>query len=202
MNTRALYTQQKYNLLREESEGYSKLITELAELPAAPGSTFGAGSIPALGSSANSRDVSTSTRACASAAEVVANVQSLIGYFDLDPNRVLDLVLEALEVSVRVHASSPRRGSPKSLTGGLLTSQGTGQGAGGVHAHQLRAVPHRPFRRALDTPASSSYSTRAIFHMFSDSSSSFITTSTRHPRCECPQSLTRDSSSSLTLRSR
>ena len=29
--------------------------------------------------------------------EVIANIQSLIGYFDLDPNRVLDLVLETLE---------------------------------------------------------------------------------------------------------
>ena len=28
---------------------------------------------------------------------MIANIQSLIGYFDLDPNRVLDLVLEALE---------------------------------------------------------------------------------------------------------
>ena len=28
---------------------------------------------------------------------MIQNLQSLIGYFDLDPNRVLDLVLEALE---------------------------------------------------------------------------------------------------------
>lgn len=28
---------------------------------------------------------------------MIANVQSLIGYFELDPNRVLDLVLETLE---------------------------------------------------------------------------------------------------------
>ena len=34
MNTQQLYTQQKYNLFREQSEGYSKLITELSELPA------------------------------------------------------------------------------------------------------------------------------------------------------------------------
>ena len=77
MNTRQLYTQQKYNLFREETEGYSKLIAELSELPAATDYT--------------------STRGCKSAAEVIQNLQSLIGYFDLDPNRVLDLVLEALE---------------------------------------------------------------------------------------------------------
>jgi THO complex subunit 2 len=77
MNTKALYTQQKYNLFREETEGYSKLIAELSELPTATEHT--------------------STRGCKSAAEVIQNLQSLIGYFDLDPNRVLDLVLEALE---------------------------------------------------------------------------------------------------------
>ena len=77
VNTKALYTQQKYNLLREQSEGYSKLVAELSELPAAGGST--------------------STRGTRDASEVIANIQSLIGYFDLDPNRVLDLVLETLE---------------------------------------------------------------------------------------------------------
>ena len=77
-NTKLLYTQQKYNLFREESEGYSKLITELAELPAAANET-------------------TSTRGSRDVSEVVSNIQSLIGYFDLDPNRVLDLVLDALE---------------------------------------------------------------------------------------------------------
>lgn len=79
LNTSSLYTQRKYNLFREESEGYSKLITELNELPGATAAEV------------------TSTRGCTKASEVVANIQSLIGYFDLDPNRVLDLVLEALE---------------------------------------------------------------------------------------------------------
>ena len=65
--------------LQEETEGYSKLIAELSELPSAGGAD------------------NTSTRGCKSANEVVMNIQSLIGYFDLDPNRVLDLVLEALE---------------------------------------------------------------------------------------------------------
>ena len=76
INTRAFFTQKKYNLFREESEGYSKLIAELSELPAID---------------------HTSTRGCKHASEVIENLQSLIGYFDLDPNRVLDLVLEALE---------------------------------------------------------------------------------------------------------
>ena len=92
LNTRMLYTQLKYNLFREESEGYSKLIAELSELPSAGGST--------------------STRGCKSATEVIQNLQSLIGYFDLDPNRVLDLVLEALEVrrGAQRRSAEPRAG--------------------------------------------------------------------------------------------
>ena len=70
INTRLVYTQNKFNLLREESEGYSKLITALAE--------FG-----------RSGD--------GNAAAAIRSVQSLIGYFDLDPNRALDLVLDAYE---------------------------------------------------------------------------------------------------------
>jgi THO complex subunit 2 len=60
VNTKDLYTTQKYNLLREESEGYSKLITELSELPVPHGESL-------------------STRGCKNAAEVIANIQSLIG---------------------------------------------------------------------------------------------------------------------------
>ena len=55
-NTKDFYTTQKYNLLREESEGYSKLITELSELPVPSGD-------------------GTSTRGCKHATEVIANIQ-------------------------------------------------------------------------------------------------------------------------------
>jgi THO complex subunit 2 len=61
--------QQKFNLLREESEGYSKLVTELTR----------------------------SELSESNVESVIGTVQSLVGYFDLDPNRVLDLVLEAYE---------------------------------------------------------------------------------------------------------
>lgn len=69
INTSLVYRQQKYNLLREESEGYSKLLTVLAALPSPPNDP----------------------------ASHIANVFALIGYFDLDPNRVLDMVLEVME---------------------------------------------------------------------------------------------------------
>ncbi|BFZ15044.1 hypothetical protein BsWGS_18083 [Bradybaena similaris] len=67
--TRLYYKQQKFNLLREESEGYSKLITEL-----------------------NSDLIRKTTWE-----QVLQNIKSLIGCFDLDPNRVLDIILEAFE---------------------------------------------------------------------------------------------------------
>ncbi|CAL8086593.1 unnamed protein product [Calicophoron daubneyi] len=64
--TRLFFKQQKFNLLREEDEGYAKLITELCQAvgPMEP---------------------------------VMMQVRSLIGYFDLDPNRVLDLILDVCE---------------------------------------------------------------------------------------------------------
>ena len=68
-NTQLMYRQQKYNLLREESEGYSKLLTLLCTIPAPP-----------LDASAHIR-----------------HITSVIGYFDLDPNRVLDITLDAFE---------------------------------------------------------------------------------------------------------
>uniref|UniRef100_A0A158P8F9 THO complex subunit 2 n=1 Tax=Angiostrongylus cantonensis TaxID=6313 RepID=A0A158P8F9_ANGCA len=62
------YKQAKYNLLREESEGYSKLITELMD---------GGGGLPPK--------------------TMMTRVLCLIGQFNLDPNRVTDIVLECFE---------------------------------------------------------------------------------------------------------
>ena len=68
-NTARVYRQTKFNLLHEETEGYAKLLTALQQL--------------AVGA--------------ASADFIVEHVVSLIGYFDLDPNRVCDMTLEAFE---------------------------------------------------------------------------------------------------------
>ncbi|ESO98124.1 hypothetical protein LOTGIDRAFT_174338 [Lottia gigantea] len=70
--TRLYYKQQKFNLLREESEGYSKLVAELNQ---------------------EITDKITYT-------QVLENIKSLIGCFDLDPNRVLDIMLEAFECNL------------------------------------------------------------------------------------------------------
>ena len=69
MNTKLVYNQQKYNLLREESEGYAKVLTVL--------NNFGSTAL---------------SERCTP--DVVVALQSLIGCFDLDPNRVFDLVLD------------------------------------------------------------------------------------------------------------
>ncbi|VDL86904.1 unnamed protein product [Nippostrongylus brasiliensis] len=62
------YKQAKYNLLREESEGYAKLITELMDA--------GSGLPPKT---------------------MMTRVLCLIGQFNLDPNRVIDICLECFE---------------------------------------------------------------------------------------------------------
>ncbi|CAI4222295.1 unnamed protein product [Auanema sp. JU1783] len=67
LKTRLYFKQSKFNLLREESEGYAKLITELLEA----GST-------------SSKDLQT-------------RLLCLIGQFNLDPNRVTDIVMECFE---------------------------------------------------------------------------------------------------------
>ncbi|KAA0709063.1 THO complex subunit 2 [Triplophysa tibetana] len=69
IKTKLFYKQQKFNLLREENEGYAKLITELGQ------------------------DLSTNLTSLL----VLENIKSLIGCFNLDPNRVLDIILEVYE---------------------------------------------------------------------------------------------------------
>ncbi len=67
LNTREIFKQSKYNLLGEEPEGFAKLRVEL-----------GGGTVH-------------------NPEELQRRVRSLIGYFELDPNRCFDLTLEALE---------------------------------------------------------------------------------------------------------
>ncbi|RZC53373.1 hypothetical protein C5167_012225 [Papaver somniferum] len=68
VNTRHLYQQTKFNLVREESEGYAKLVTLLC---------------------LSSQNASGAT---------ISTIKSLIGHFDLDPNRVFDILLECFEL--------------------------------------------------------------------------------------------------------
>jgi THO complex subunit 2 len=67
-NTQVNYKQQKYNLLQEDSEGYSKLLHFLVS----PG---GAGD----------------------ESEQIGHLRQLLGTFELDPNRAMDLTIDILE---------------------------------------------------------------------------------------------------------
>jgi hypothetical protein len=69
INTGLVYKQQKYNLLREETEGYSKLLMALV-------------------------DVSSRPEDCQI---VIDSVRTIIGQFDLDPNRTFDIILDCFE---------------------------------------------------------------------------------------------------------
>lgn len=75
LKTRLYYKQQKFNLLREESEGYAKLITELNQV--------------------DDFEVSSMNQV----------IRSLIGCFNLDPNRVLDVMLESFESRLHLEKS-------------------------------------------------------------------------------------------------
>ncbi|PAV81790.1 hypothetical protein WR25_19360 [Diploscapter pachys] len=77
LKTKLFYKQSKFNLLREESEGYAKLITELLEIN---------GQWNGLGVD-----------------DVINRMLCLIGQFNLDPNRVTDIIIECFEC-----ASSPQ----------------------------------------------------------------------------------------------
>lgn len=87
-NTTLFFKQSKYNLLRESSEGFSGLIVLLtgpdALLRHSPG---------------EETEVSRKKRA----ERVWAKVMGLIGYFNLSPPRVLDIVLEIASCHVAVH---------------------------------------------------------------------------------------------------
>lgn len=79
-NTTMLYKQKRFNLLREESEGYSKLIVEI---------------YTAAYSRKNMQKVDNTASA----------IVSLIGYFDLDPVRTLDIFLDISAMNFVAHSS-------------------------------------------------------------------------------------------------
>lgn len=75
IKTKLYYKQRRFNLFREESEGYAKLMTELNK-------EFGE----------NDSELNT-----------IEMVKSLIGCFNVDPNRVLDVILECFEIRPERH---------------------------------------------------------------------------------------------------
>jgi len=82
--TNVLYRQKRFNLLAEESEGWAKVITLLCSFPQKP---------PHSNTSINS----SSSVDCDT---TLQELRAYIGTFDLDPNRVLAVILDVLEVEL------------------------------------------------------------------------------------------------------
>jgi THO complex subunit 2 len=87
------YKQNKFNLLREQSEGFSKLITEVTSALPPPHS-------PATGLPLDPSSISPER-----VQPIWKRILSLIGYFDLDPNRALDVILDLFSAYLTTHWS-------------------------------------------------------------------------------------------------
>ena len=96
-NTAYLYTQSKFNLLREESQGFSKLLVLLSENSGIP-------SLDALyqASKGKVKDIRgiRANIVKEEAVRVLDQILKLIGTFELDSNRVLDLILDVFAAKV------------------------------------------------------------------------------------------------------
>jgi len=90
INTSLLYKQTKFNLLREESEGYAKLITEITT------NMYTFSSFGMTQEEIDKNEAILKERVHL----VLTNIKSLIGYFALDPNRVLDIILDIFIANV------------------------------------------------------------------------------------------------------
>ena len=140
LNTRALYTQHKFNLMREESEGYSKLLAllhgvfgEAASLVDRSRSSSSSSPSP---SSLSSPSSSSFAAVVSAAAEDLA---SLIGVFDLDPNRVADAIIEAAQEGAFVAAGSST-GSTSSVINAAASAAVSFVVAGGPIDDALRGL--------------------------------------------------------------
>ncbi|UZJ52055.1 hypothetical protein CBS101457_001375 [Exobasidium rhododendri] len=99
LNTANLYKQQKFNLLREENEGYSGLISELIDGMGPPIR----GKRTAEAPFHRVIEQESTEKRNMRAKRVMDNVSALIGFFDLDPNRVLDIILDVFSTNVIRH---------------------------------------------------------------------------------------------------
>lgn len=106
------YKQNKFNLLREQSEGFSKLITEVIS------------ALPPPHSPATGLPLDLSSITPERVRPIWKRILSLIGYFDLDPNRALDVILDLFSAYLTTHWSfflallslSPWKGQRDTLT--------------------------------------------------------------------------------------
>ncbi|PWN30709.1 hypothetical protein BDZ90DRAFT_229713 [Jaminaea rosea] len=108
INTANLYKQQKFNLLREENEGYSGLMNEILGGMGPPITVLY--DVSSIDEPHNWQTAPTQVVEQERPAErnrrvraVMRNISALIGYFDLDPNRVLDIILDLFSTNVTLH---------------------------------------------------------------------------------------------------
>ena len=87
------YRQTKVNLLREQSEGYAKLTLEISNSIGPARDPLRAGPCP----------TDTNERLKARATQAWKKLVTVIGYFDLDPVRVLDIILDVFSSHVVTH---------------------------------------------------------------------------------------------------
>lgn len=85
------YKQNKFNLIREQSEGYTKLTVDLL------------GSLGPPHSSTTALPTESSDSVRARAASAWERVVGLIGYFELDPNRAMDIILDIFSANITTH---------------------------------------------------------------------------------------------------
>lgn len=144
------YKQNKFNLLREQSEGYSKLTTELTSSLGPAHSVLDGSPMESL-SAIEAR-----------ARPAWERVVGLVGYFDLDPNRALDIILDVFSVHLATHYSfflsllscSPWAACTKRGGDSMLVELGTDMYRGKDLDEVLRlAEVQAGFDKAPQTPA-------------------------------------------------
>ncbi|ETS61330.1 hypothetical protein PaG_04350 [Moesziomyces aphidis] len=149
LRTARLFKQQKFNLLREENQGYTALITEIVTNlgpptiavrhnldPATQAQPQGSIFAPDSASVIEQESPALRNRR---AARVMNNIQALIGYFDLDANRVLDLILDLFATEIIRH-----------------------------YPFFLALLSHSPWANADANPASASSANASATNLFAD----------------------------------
>ncbi|KAK4687040.1 THO complex subunit 2, partial [Tremellales sp. Uapishka_1] len=129
-NTDLFYRQSKYNLLREASEGFSGLIVLLTSADALP---------------IHPDPLETDESCTARAKRVWDRIMRLIGYFNLSPPRVLDVILEIASGQVTLHWRfflELLRCSPWGAAAVSREGKGKGRAVGGWDAEQVEGIEH------------------------------------------------------------
>ena len=107
-NSNLYYRQHKFNLFVEESEGWGKLVDYLICWDGSRGESD---------SGRNGKIHKSSA---------VGDVRALIGTFDLDPNRVLDVTLDVLEWELKLLVERQSNGTTATTTGNSSTQSSNG----------------------------------------------------------------------------